>query len=216
MRPFASLSVCLCVCLSVRPFPDHQTPGWQQWSECLPSPFLANLCPPQAEASPRGRLWPDRHSQTLPARERRRPKSKPVWASNSEGSVGRGWEKEREERRVRESCQCIISTITQLLHRLSICEMREDSLVTFQFPRFTHHRRRSGNSRGGNVVGVSFASSCASSPYLVVSPRCLTYRVQTTAVPHFACPSHICGGGGRELCVQSQHSTYMCGRLKTK
>ena len=118
--------------------------------------------------------------------------------------------------RVRESCQCIISTITQLLHRLSICEMREDSLVTFQFPRFTHHRRRSGNSRGGNVVGVSFASSCASSPYLVVSPRYLTYRVQTTAVPHFACPSHICGGGGRELCVQSQHSTYMCGRLKTK
>ena len=47
----------------------------------------------------------DRHSQTLPARERRRPKSKPVWASNVPGSVGRGTRTGSEE-----SCQ--ISTIT--------------------------------------------------------------------------------------------------------
>ena len=68
----------------------------------------------------------------------------------------------------------------------SVCEMRDRVTVTFQFLGIT--RRRSGNWRAGN--GVSFGGR----PYLVVSPRYLTDRLQTRPGPHNVCSSHHISG----------------------
>ena len=67
-----------------------------------------------------------------------------------------------------------------------VCEMRDRVTVTFQFLGIT--RRRSGNWRAGN--GVSFGGR----PYLVVSPRYLTDRLQTRPGPHNVCSSHHISG----------------------
>ena len=80
-----------------------------------------------------------------------------------------------------------------------VCEMRDRVTVTFQFLGIT--RRRSGNWRAGN--GVSFGGR----PYLVVSPRYLTYRLQTRPGPHNVCSSqHISAVGGL-LCQHLQEDS---------
>ena len=80
-----------------------------------------------------------------------------------------------------------------------VCEMRDRVTVTFQFLGIT--RRRSGNWRAGN--GVSFGGR----PYLVVSPRYLTYRLQTRPGPHNVCSSHHISGVWGLLCQHLQEDS---------
>ena len=80
-----------------------------------------------------------------------------------------------------------------------VCEMRDRVTVTFQFLGIT--RRRSGNWRAGN--GVSFGGR----PYLVVSPRYLTDRLQTRPGPHNVCSSHHISGVWGLLCQHLQEDS---------
>ena len=146
----SGMSVCLHVNVSDYPLsllvPITRHP-WQQWSECLHSWRICVRA--RSRSFPRGRLSPTathRHwgrgggrSQSQFGLLQRPGVSRPRTA----GGIG-GWAP------VRESCQCIISTITQLLHRLSPPLWNERQFSDFPIVlRIT--RRWSGNSETWSV-----------------------------------------------------------------